>query len=151
MNMTNGYPTYGYGVSPTPGPTRNNVAPMYDTNCNFIYVDSPRQVTEFIVNPNQTRYFMDNNEPYMYIKSADQTGITKTDACKLEKVDFDSLINPAPAPIQNGVSKEDFDNLIGMVSALAKRIDDLEQPKEIIREPLSKTNPKYNKNRRDGK
>lgn len=143
----NGYPNnMGYGV-PT-NQVRNNVT--FDTNCNFINVDSPNQVREFIVNPGQTRYFMDNNNPYMYVKSAEVTGITTTKACRLEEVNFDTLVNP-PAQVQSGVSKEDFDNLFGVINSLAARVDALEVPSTIKEQPKVNNNNNNKKNnfRRD--
>lgn len=137
----NGYSNQGYNG--------NQPRNFYNTNCDFINVNGPQQVREYIVNPGQKVYFMDNNNPLMYVKQADNFGVTKTTACKLTEVDFDSLLAPPPSPAQIGVSKEDFNKLFDALSNLSARVDAMENSKPVNNQNGSKKNGNFRRDKNE--
>lgn len=70
MNSSMPQPPSAQAVATTP----NTPQDVKRCNCQWIYVNGIAGVREHIVQPNQTLYFRDNNDPIFYVKSADNFG-----------------------------------------------------------------------------
>lgn len=121
------YPTYSnsmmpyntYGFNPYP----NQAQQMQKiTNCEWIFVNGIQQVKDHIVQPNQTFYFLDNNDPVLYQKKADNLGSSQIRAYKMIEIDLNQAEN-ALTPETN-VTKDE-------INALAARISQLEQQMQV--------------------
>lgn len=85
MNTMSGYqPQIQPSVQPQPAPQPQGE--QQKTNCQWIPVNGISQVQDHIVQPNQQLYFLDNNNPIFYVKSADGFGTAKTEAYRFEKI-----------------------------------------------------------------
>lgn len=88
------------------------------SNADFIPVSNIQQVREHIVQPNQMLYFMNNNVPEFYIKSADNFGTTQLKAYSFTEINPDK---PAPSTVDSSViSRDEFE-------ALKAKMDNYEQ------------------------
>lgn len=92
------------------------------TNCEWIFVNGIQQVKDHIVQPNQTFYFLDNNDPVLYQKKADNLGSSQIKAYKMVEIDLNQAVN-AVTPETN-VTKDE-------INALAARISQLEQQMQV--------------------
>lgn len=80
MNMNPyGYPMFSNLSSPTP-PASNN------SNMDWIRVNSMADVQNVTVQPGQKAWIMLASDPIFVLKTADNMGITTTDAYRFEKV-----------------------------------------------------------------
>lgn len=127
--MNNGYNYYPVNPipQPPPNPQPQNQVPI-DCNCDFIVVPGPQAVKDFVVRPNQKRYFLDANNPIMYVKSADSFGMSDTKAYRTEPISFDDLIRQDAVSTFPGVQREEYDNLVARMN----------QTDDLIKQLISK-------------
>lgn len=113
----NGY-MGAYNNYTSPQPQNPNFIPnqngnFQNSNCDFVNVPGPEQVKEFIVRPGQKVYFLDNNQPLMYTKEANNFGTTETKAFLVNEVDFAQILNKASGVSENqGVTKTEYAELV---------------------------------------
>lgn len=97
---------------PQPAPPANNV--------NWIYVNGHQGAREHIVQPGQTAWMMDNNDPIIYVKAVDNMGSASLRAFKLEEIGTQP--SPAPAPTidtSQFVTRDEFNALVNQLTAPA--------------------------------
>ena len=75
MNMNPPAPTQNAQAQSTPG-----------SNMTWIYVNGMKGAREQIVQPGQTAWMMDNNEPVIFVKSVDTMGSAKLRAFRLDEI-----------------------------------------------------------------
>lgn len=75
MNMNPPAPTQNAQAQSTPG-----------SNVTWIYVNGMAGAREQIVQPGQTAWMMDNNEPVIFVKSVDTMGSAKLRAFRLDEI-----------------------------------------------------------------
>lgn len=121
--MNNGYNYYQVNPMPQPPPNQQpqNQVPM-DCNCDFIVVPGPQAVKDFVVRPNQKRYFLDANNPIMYVKSADSFGMSDTKAYRTEPISFDDLIRQDAVSTFPGVQREEYDGLVSKMNQMEETL-----------------------------
>lgn len=121
--MNNGYNYYPVNPIPQPPPNQQpqNQVPM-DCNCDFIVVPGPQAVKDFVVRPNQKRYFLDANNPIMYVKSADSFGMSDTKAYRTEPISFDDLIRQDAVSTFPGVQREEYDGLVSKMNQMEETL-----------------------------
>lgn len=104
------------------------------TNCEWIFVNGLSQVKEHIVQPNQTFYFLDNNDPILYEKKADNLGSCQIKAYQMKEINLNDINQSGNINVPD-VTKDD-------INALAARISQLEQQMQvkeaIVNESISK-------------
>jgi hypothetical protein len=104
------------------------------SNCEWIFVNGMQQVKEHIVQPNQTFYFLDNNDPVLYEKKADNLGSSQIKAYRMTEVNPNEINQSGNINVPD-VTKDD-------INALAARISQLEQQMQvkeaIVNESISK-------------
>lgn len=100
-------------VAPATTPVQQTASRQ--SNCEWIYVNGLSGVREHIVQPNQTLYFLDNNNPIFYKKVADNFGTAQIKAYR-----FTEITEPAP---QND---EISDNTKSEIAEIKSRLDRLE-------------------------
>lgn len=66
-------------------------------NVTWIYVNGWDGARNQIVQPGQTAWMMDNNDPVIYIKAVDNMGSANLRAFKLAEIDQQSAANQTPA------------------------------------------------------
>lgn len=100
--------------------------PVQSSNVNWIYVNGYEGAKSNIVQPGQTAWMMDNNDPVFYVKSVDNMG-----SATLKAFGF-SEINPAnstPAPaapdLSNYVQKTDMAAVMERLKAVEEVIGGL--------------------------
>lgn len=84
-----GYYTPGYGMGMQPSSLQQNAmqqgfAPK--ANVNWVYVNGVSGAREQIVQPGDTAWMMDNNEPVFYVKSVDQMGSATLKCFRFEEI-----------------------------------------------------------------
>lgn len=121
--MNNGYNYYAPTPMPQPPPNQQpqNQVPI-DCNCDFIVVPGPQAVKDFVVRPNQKRYFLDANNPIMYVKSADSFGMSDTKAYRTEPISFDDLIRQDAVSTFPGVQREEYDGLVSKMNQMEETL-----------------------------
>lgn len=121
--MNNGYNYYPVNPISQPPPNQQpqNQVPM-DCNCDFIVVPGPQAVKDFVVRPNQKRYFLDANNPIMYVKSADAFGMSETKAYRTEPISFDDLIRQDAVSTFPGVQREEYDGLVSKMNQMEETL-----------------------------
>ncbi|WP_303800244.1 hypothetical protein [Ruminococcus flavefaciens] len=90
------------------------------TNCEFIYVNGIQQVKEHIVQPGCIRYFLDNNEPVMYEKKADNLGSCIIKAYSLSEIDTNNQSGYTQQ--SNTVTRDEFNILTAKIQQLEMRM-----------------------------
>jgi hypothetical protein len=104
------YPTMQQNI-----PTTQNV--MQNQNVNWIPVSGIQGARDHIVQPNQTAWMMDNNEPVFYVKKADSFGTTEFKAYR-----FEEITDAPQAPQINSaqfVTRAEFDELKAKIDKLS--------------------------------
>ena len=82
-----GMPSYFNTNYMPPAPQQNAQAQnMPGSNVTWIYVNGMAGAREQIVQPGQTAWMMDNNEPVIFVKSVDTMGSAKLRAFRLEEI-----------------------------------------------------------------
>lgn len=121
--MNNGYNYYQVNPMSQPPPNQQpqNQVPM-DSNCDFIVVPGPQAVKDFVVRPNQKRYFLDANNPIMYVKSADSFGMSDTKAYRTEPISFNDLIRQDAVSSFPGVQREEYDSLVSKMNQMEETL-----------------------------
>lgn len=119
--MNNYYNAYGnrYGQPIQPMQQMQQPSPPIPmqemTNCDFIKVSGPKQVSDYIVNGGWTVYFLDNNKPIMYVKKASEFGPTTTRYYKIEEIDYNEvermMSEDANQKSITDISREEFDTM----------------------------------------
>lgn len=138
-------------------PQPNQQQIQIQSNCDFITVPGPEHVKEYIVRPNQKLFFLDSNRPILYVKEADSVGITKTEAMRLDKIDFESLFSNKTES-SGVVSLDDFNALAGDIRSLINQVNNqsetiknLEEEISSIKATKSESKPNQNNKRYDKK
>ena len=82
-----GMPSYFNTNYMPPAPQQNAQAQNTPgSNVTWIYVNGMAGAREQIVQPGQTAWMMDNNEPVIFVKSVDTMGSAKLRAFRLEEI-----------------------------------------------------------------
>lgn len=79
-------------------------------NVNWIQVSGLDGARNQIVQPNQTAWMMDNNQPYFYVKSVDNVGSSTFRIFRFEEV-ADVAAEQTAADDSNYVRREEFEEL----------------------------------------
>ena len=108
---------------------QSQTAPERRTNADFIYVSNIQQVREHIVQPNQMLYFMNNNEPEFYIKTADNFGTTQLKAYRFSEIALNGS-NLSVATMGNEITRSEFDELKNGFKTLSERVEKISVKKE---------------------
>lgn len=124
-------PTYGAGYTGqfmpnNPTPYTHNANDFRRTNVEWIRVPGIQQVRDHNVMPNQQLWFMDNNMPLIYIKSADNFGTAQIEIYRVEKIQENEIYNESNA--QSQISRQEFDDLKNRVQAYEQLLSELRQP-----------------------
>ena len=101
-----------------PATTLNQQQETRRCNCEWIYVNGIAGVREHIVQPNQTLYFLDNNDPVFYCKSADNFGTAKIKTYRFNEVTEQSH--------QTAVSPQPDETVKSEIAEIKNRLDRLE-------------------------
>lgn len=112
---------------------QNQPAQERRTNADFIYVSNIQQVREHIVQPNQMLYFMNNNEPEFYIKTADNFGTTQLKAYRFSEIALNGS-NLAIADVSNEITRSEFDELKNGFKTLSERVEKITTEKRVNNE-----------------
>lgn len=142
-NSPYGFNTYmpfnSYGYQPQvmqePQPQQIQQVPQIQkvTNCEWIYVNGMQQVKEHIVQPGNSRYFLDNNEPVLYEKKADNLGSCQIKAYRLSEINLNDMTVNA-VQTNTTVTRDEFNALTAKINQLEQQL----QIKEaIINEPIN--------------
>lgn len=99
-------PAMPYMPSYQPQPTQQQ-APS--SNVSWVYVNGIDGARNQIVQPNQTAWMMDNNDPIIYVKTVDNMGTASLRAFRLTEVNTASAPSDAQ---QEYVTKTDLDDVI---------------------------------------
>lgn len=94
--------------NPTPASPAPVSAPAQ--NVNWIQVSGLEGARNQIVQPNQTAWMMDNNQPYFYVKSVDNVGSSTFRIFRFEEV-ADVVAEQPAADDSNYVKREEFEEL----------------------------------------
>lgn len=98
------------------------------TNAEWIFVNGIQQVREHIVQPNQTLYFMDNNSPAIYCKTADNFGTTQLKAYRLEEINPDYGFQSNVQPNDESELRQEISMLREQIERHEKAISELVKP-----------------------
>lgn len=66
------------------------------SNVNWVYVSGAQGAREHIVQPGQTAWMMDNNEPVIYVKAVDSMGTATLKGYRLTEINPDAGEKAAP-------------------------------------------------------
>lgn len=127
MAVPNSYFNANYTPPPLPmNAAQQQIQPQ--TNVNWIYVNGIQGARDHIVQPGQTAWMMDNNDPVIYVKAVDMMGSTTFKAMLL--TDY-NISNP-PQNVQQSavdtsqfVKADDFDKLSARMGELESRLSTL--------------------------
>lgn len=108
MNMPYGYPMMGTNPNPTPTPPI-----MQNSNMDWIRVNTMADVQNVSVQPGQKAWIMLASDPIFVLKTADNMGITTSEAYRFEKID-----NARSTP--QYVTREEFDEFVKSITANPK-------------------------------
>ncbi len=135
---------YGYGYYPTQNyfPQMNNAVPDILNNYKaqfqqsmqngFIWVESEEAARAYMVAPGNTVTLWDSKKPFIYVRSADASGIPSTRIFEY-KERLEAAEKPAEHVCNCGdkfASKEDFKALSDKVDAIAAKIEKGEKTDE---------------------
>lgn len=85
------------------------------TNVNWIQVAGIEGARNQIVQPNQTAWMMDNNNPYFYVKSVDGMGSATLKMFSFQEIPQDTVKVTQNTPIMNNeeyVTRKEFNELL---------------------------------------
>lgn len=102
-------PNYGQMQPQQPQPT-------HQQNVNWIYVNGIQGAREHIVQPGQTAWLMDNNDPVIYVKAVDAVGTSSLRAFQLVEVAPEQPAQSTVQPAEQYATREE-------VAAISKRLD----------------------------
>lgn len=102
-------PNYGQMQPQQPQPTPQQ-------NVNWIYVNGIQGAREHIVQPGQTAWLMDNNDPIIYVKAVDAVGTSSLRAFQLVEVAPEQPAQTPAQPVEQYATREE-------VAAISKRLD----------------------------
>lgn len=102
-------PNYGQMQPQQPQPTPQQ-------NVNWIYVNGIQGAREHIVQPGQTAWLMDNNDPIIYVKAVDAVGTSSLRAFQLVEVAPEQPAQAPAQPAEQYATREE-------VAAISKRLD----------------------------
>ena len=102
-------PNYGQMQPQQPQPTPQQ-------NVNWIYVNGIQGAREHIVQPGQTAWLMDNNDPIIYVKAVDAVGTSSLRAFQLVEVAPEQPAQTPTQPAEQYATREE-------VAAISKRLD----------------------------
>lgn len=94
------------------------------TNVSWVYVNGINGARNQIVQPSQTSWMMDNNEPIIYVKSVDGMGTATLKAFRLTEI-------PSDRPAENANTdtayayKSDLDAIIKRMNAIEEALGGL--------------------------
>lgn len=113
-------PFNSYGYQPPVQPEMQPVQQIQKTtNCEFIFVNGIQQVKDHIVQPGCVRYFLDNNEPVLYEKKADNLGSSQIRAYNMTEIDVNNVQACTQA---NTVTRDEFNMLSAKINQLEMQI-----------------------------
>lgn len=98
-------------------PAQQTAQPTPSQNVDWVYVAGVDGAKNQIVQPGQTAWMMDNNDPYIYVKSVDKFGSPEFHAFFIQEVPEDQInrkINPIEQPqidLSGYVQRSEFDAL----------------------------------------
>lgn len=95
-------------------PQQPQVSPQQ--NVNWIYVNGIQGAREHIVQPGQTAWLMDNNDPIIYVKAVDAVGTSSLRAFQLVEVAPEQPAQTPAQPVEQYATREE-------VAAISKRLD----------------------------
>ncbi len=130
-NPQQNYPLYGAGYTGqfmpnSPTPYTQVASDFRRTNAEWIQVNGIQQVRDHIVQPNQQLWFMDNNNPTIYVKTADNFGTTQLKIYRIEEINEGGMIPENNTA--NQISRQEFDELKNRVQAYEQRLSELNRP-----------------------
>lgn len=102
-------PNYGQMQPQQPQPTPQQ-------NVNWIYVNGIQGAREHIVQPGQTAWLMDNNDPIIYVKAVDAVGTSSLRAFQLVEVAPEQPAQATVQPAEQYATREE-------VAAISQRLE----------------------------
>lgn len=91
---------------------------QHSQNVNWIQVSGVEGAKNQIVQPGQTAWMMDNNEPYFYVKSVDSVGSSSLRIFQFSEVQEESTEQPTQQiDLSKYVQRDEFDALKAMVES----------------------------------
>ena len=102
-------PNYGQMQPQQPQPTPQQ-------NVNWIYVNGIQGAREHIVQPGQTAWLMDNNDPIIYVKAVDAVGTSSLRAFQLVEVAPEQPAQATVQPTEQYATREE-------VAAISQRLE----------------------------
>ena len=134
---------YGYGYYPTQNyfPQMNNAVPDILNNYKaqfqppaqngFIWVESEEAARAYLVAPGNTITLWDSKKPFIYVRSADASGIPSTRVFEYkERVETEKTAEHICNCGEKFVGKEDFKALSDKVDAIAAKLEKGEKTDE---------------------
>lgn len=89
-----------------PSPTQLQPQSAPQSNVSWIYVNGAAGAREHIVQPGQTAWMMDNNDPIIHVKAVDGMGTATLKSFRLTEIDPQQQAQPvAPPPPQIDTSR----------------------------------------------
>lgn len=95
-------------------PQQPQVSPQQ--NVNWIYVNGIQGAREHIVQPGQTAWLMDNNDPIIYVKAVDAVGTSSLRAFQLVEVAPEQPAQATVQPAEQYATREE-------VAAISQRLE----------------------------
>ncbi|NBH15381.1 hypothetical protein D3Z36_14645 [Lachnospiraceae bacterium] len=105
----------GWGQQPSPAPAQPS-APA--ANVNWIYVSGIEEAKKHIVQPGNTAWLMDNNEPYFYVKTVDGVGSVTFRIFQFSEVAETTPEPQAQIDLSQYVQRDEFDELKAQLEQL---------------------------------
>lgn len=108
---------------------------------NIIWIDDPNQIASFPTGMGWQQWFGLKNEQIMYIRETDMNGVTQPIRRVRYELDMPAEQNqntipqtqetsapatvPAPVPVQDSISREEFNKLADTVNLMTDKLSDL--------------------------
>lgn len=124
----NSYFNANYTPPPLPMSTAQQQQVQPQTNVNWIYVNGIQGARDHIVQPGQTVWMMDNNEPVIYVKAVDMMGSTTFKAMLLTDYNISNSsqnVQQSAVDTSQFVKTDDFDKLSARIGELENRLSTL--------------------------
>ena len=125
-NMQQGF---GYGQQPAMPylpDFRTVQSPQQPTaNISWIYVNGWGGARGQIVQPGQTAWMMDNNDPVIYVKAVDAMGTASLKGFRLNEISPQSAPAEAREDLSAYAKRSELDGVIGRLSAIEELIGGL--------------------------
>lgn len=127
------YPQYQQPIQPTIQPTVPSTMQTQQTP--IVWVTTEDSVRNYPVAPGGSVLFMHENEPYMYMKSADQLG--KANIIKKRLVD-ESETKDKPIDLTEYIKREEIENIIfdAVRNEVEKRMSEISFKPTKARKPV---------------